>query len=75
MSSYRQNTEKKIEKLELQARENVALRKENRMLVKSLKSAQATIKILSEENIQPNYSHNEVVEFMKNLNLEIPKGL
>lgn len=40
MSSYRQRMEAEVRKLKIQVRENVALRKENKILIESLKEAQ-----------------------------------
>ena len=44
MSSYKQQQEAKIRKLEIQALENAGLRKENIMLTESLKDAQEKIR-------------------------------
>ncbi len=74
MSSFKQQQEEKISKLEMQVREIKAVRKENIMLIKSLKNSQERVREL-EGNNQPNYSHNETMQYAKNLNLEIPKGL
>lgn len=51
--TYKQMMEEKVRKLEMQVRENEALRKENRMLIETIKDLQSG---------QPNYSHNEAID-------------
>jgi predicted nuclease with TOPRIM domain len=57
MSTFKQLQEEKIRKLEIQARENKAIRKELKKVTNSLLEAQERIKELE----QPNYSHNEAI--------------
>lgn len=53
MSSYIQKLEKQVRELEIKANENAALRKENKILIETIKDLQSR---------QPNYSHNEAID-------------